>query len=691
MEGRTSNLVVIDSDGNAFVDVDYLDKIPTFSPDEPVRDRFFSEIVDVAIPGPAMLPHNSHNFVSLNYLNMLLASAQTNPLHVRVIAEETREGYLKVLLRLEDSNGNELLTGNQNVDREESVPLVAQEQGMQKKHARRARFEDNYMERHDTPHEDEHVEGQPTGFIQNEDDQEPLGDDDRQEGQLSQHRYTDVEDNNDLEITPLRPQLPGESTVEATPSNPQGQRGQDRYFQTLLPTPYTEGRPYDRALVRQLRELRMTDRTSLSALVHNQLPPALNLLREAQHDLIHLATLSNGHVCSVKIFRDLRARREDLSFPSLGDPGRLDKPITAYQKNELVRILQAVAATESGQKLWSLAPGSWPDVWHEYSRTIQQPMDLSTLVQKLLQRSYRTMMQFRRGVDLLVENALACSDETSVFTATCKLAVDEIHRMVEGICAIQDVDILDTLSNGMLREVVISATVAAGDDDNDNDAALTATSLRHHHPSLPRFVLPLGRLYRADNPTEPPQPFHGFVLMDVTTPRKALWLYVLSRGKECCSLVMLADDIALWELGSSNDNRDGGLMMRMRSEGGGGGGGTRHHRARLTNTYPDSRIKVGAGKVLFKRADRIQAAEAIKSGWGIVPAAAGSFSRQGPEASPIQIALRNSVALTRKTPTKSPFKRRRVNGGDKNGLDDGSDEDWEPSERRNAKRRMIAK
>lgn len=677
MEGQSSsNLVVIDSDGNAFVNIEYLDKIPASPPDEPVRDRFFSETIEVAIPGPALLPHDSQLFVSLNYLNMLLASAQTNPLHVRVITKETIDGYLQVLLRLEDSNGNELLARNQGVDRVDDVTLITQEEDKQQEDVPPVRSEDRYRDRHDTPHEDDQIEGEPVrasnqvdqldqDFTQSENEQEVLSDAEYQDSQLSQNGRKNVEDN-DLEITPLRARLPGDDTVEATPRHPQAQHGQEESSRALFSAPYTGERPYDRALVKQLRDLQLTDRVSLSALVHNHLPPALNMLREAQDDLIHLATLSNGHVCSVKIFRDLRARREDLSFPSLGDPALLDKPMTVHQKNELLGILLVVSKTESGQRLWSPVQLAWPDVWHEYRRKVRQPMDLCTLVQRLTKRTYRTMAQFRRGVDSLVENAVACSGEASAFTAACKLTAQDIYRMMEGICAIQDLDVLDFISHGLLREMVLLS-------DNDGPAL----SLQRPF-ACPRFVLPLGRLYRAERPAEPPRPFHGFVLMDVTTPRKALWLYVLSRDKECCSLVMLAEDITLWELGSGSDNRDGGLMKHE--------GGTRRHRARLTNTYPDTRIRLGTGKVLFKRADKQQAAEAIKSGWSVV-APAGSRSRQGSEASPLRIALRNSVAQAQGTPTK----RRRVSWSEF-GDDNEDDEDWVPaSERKNIRRGKKAR
>lgn len=44
-----------------------------------------------------------------------------------------------------------------------------------------------------------------------------------------------------------------------------------------------------------------------------------------------------------------------------------------------------------------------------------------------------------------------------------------------------------------------------------------------------------------------------------------------------------------------------------------GSDGTKRHKGRLKITYPGSRIKVGTGKMLLKRANRLQAAKAIKS------------------------------------------------------------------------------
>lgn len=703
MEGQEQiyphSRVITDDDGNPFVAEEYLDRIPAFAPNLTIRDIFSLDSVKVETPGAETIRFKDHVFVSVNYMNILQASAGTQPLHLRVTAHETYDGYQKVGVRLEDIDGNEIPVARPaRAAREDAPPVVVHrvesEDGQQSDEEAPAFFgDDNYMERHDTPYEDVPVAAAPArrtikaceqcrvrktkcsgtlpceacdkrngnctyldassriqpAVVEKEQVAEQSSNQD-EDGQnsprdgtpsVNQGQDQDQDEPEIIDVTgdiPLRqgPHLrdwAGNSSTDPTDDRshqPQQhpQAARCRQDQDVLevtpcrPQPFPPSQqsssPQGRALVKQLRDLKLTDKATVTALLDNELPPALDKVKYAQDELVHLATLANGDSFSMRIFRDLHARREDLSFPTLKDAALLDVPMTAYQKFELQTILSNVVHTESGKDL---------------------SIQLSSIQQRLwyanhAHGAFRSLKEVVHEVDDLLKDANFHLEEGEGL-ATCKRVVDDFHVAMNKACAIGPRDIEHPMFNGILREVYIPGARHVG----------------------PQFVLPLGRLYITRHSNAGPEPLHRFVLIDTTTPRMAVWLMGRRRNSsgETLNLVVLADYFHSWKLGSTDDNRDGGLMMD--------GEGEDEVRLRKSKLLMQGLTDPGHDVVLFKRVDQTRVKEAIRAGWGVDANSQNASPntrdqqrtpRRDQQGSPLQIALRNSAARAQacQTPTR---------------------------------------
>lgn len=143
----------------------------------------------------------------------------------------------------------------------------------------------------------------------------------------------------------------------------------------------------------------------------------------------------------------------------------------------------------------------------------------------------------------------------------------------------------------------------------------------------PRFVIPLGRMCVTDSQKTEVYATQRIVLMDITSPRKALWLFwdyysmvpdagpyrrlpvdqaklLDMEGRSESKLVKLADDISLWDIGGTHAGGHDLSAMRL---------------------LDWDAIQVGDGvaprevlppEALLDRTSTKIAAEAIKQGWG---------------------------------------------------------------------------
>lgn len=346
---------------------------------------------------------------------------------------------------------------------------------------------------------------------------------------------------------------------------------------------------YDDTVIRKLRALKLTDMKILNRLLENRSPLALSPLSKTRDEFVHLCTLDNGKVFAINFLRDLHAHDENLQLATLNDAALLDRPFTGYQRNELSRILTDIEKTACAQEFWSsahLVPESRRD---DYSHIIPKPKDLTWK----LYNEYDTMRDFKGDLELLVQNVELFHGSFHDVTAAAERTVQEIVNRMEEAAAVGINDHKESLFLGLVREISISEGPTPPPPGT----------------TMPRFVLPLGKLYDIQPHPKPPHFCSGFVLMDISNPRKALWLY--HNGPERDYLVMLADDITRWKLSSGLGRNDGGLVK-----------GEDHdppyvRRTKLTKEHRESRINFPPGcTVLFKRAQMTQLINAIREGWG---------------------------------------------------------------------------
>lgn len=693
--------LIIDREGHAFVAINYLDKIPSCPSDFPIRDRFFNEPIQSAEFGPACFCLGPQLFVSINLLNTLLKSA-FRPLRVRVVTNFSANGHSVTTPRLEDSNGDEV-TFYDDIQSEstERTGLGQQEGGHQVNAATAATPIEGRLSLNDECDESAIVAAR-------QDHEQYIDHFSNQEEDLSLDIDSFVEGSNNI-TTPTGPPKDNlnaaDGALEATPILPRDRLipPEDSFFST------------SRALVSQLRALDLTDGPTLSALLHNRLPPCLSSLRAAQDRMIHLATLSGGRrTCLVRVFRDLHARREtDLSFPSLADVVGLARGcVTEHQRHELLDILREVASSPAYP--WVCRGGDelrdGVDLLDHEGDDAAEParpqfVSLASMRKKFLDRRYRTLEDLNSDLDLFATYHGESHEDELVTTETMirRQMADEIRTMMRARCAIGRWDVLDPLFQGLLRELVVSSSSPHQDGSSATDPGQQSHNEDRQHvrqrqkqqqevpTGLPRYVLPLGRLYRADTGAAP-RPLDCLVLMDVTTPRKALWLLRRSSdvddqetaadhpGKaDSCrqstdvDFVLLEEDISQWTLGSREDNRDGGLVRRktgvfpLANEGATRGKNAQRQdtvehtllRVRLMTEYPESlvRLEQQHGAVSFKRVDRWRAKEEIQRGWGISglpkPAFSSPFSLLTSSPALRSLPAAASSSLTRGTLARS--------------------------------------
>lgn len=539
-------------------------------------------------------------FLSVVRINDLLASFTTDRLEI--VERQGDAGDESLALRLVDAQGDEVPTlatlrqeewaMHSSTSSEDEQQPCDDDQG--------AAFEDDYaLPRHDTPtegvdpsrqrdqpgkdcsphlhhlNEDINVSHEaPVNFASSPQVQDP-----------NEYTIDGFEEGSSLFVSPTTI-LSDSRPLRDEPPSAKGQRSSTPIVLTH------RARQYDDVVVKKLRELKLMDLTTLNRLLENRSPLALSPLAKTRDEYVHLCTLENSKVFVIKMLRDLHAHNEELELATLNDPELLDRQLTGYQRNELSRILVDIERTACAQQLWSSAHMVPRQCRSDYKRIIPKPKDITWK----LYNEYNKMGDFKSEVEVLVKNVERFHGSDHEVTAAAKRTVQEIRTRMDEAAAVGILEREETLFYGLVREVAL--------------AEGTSLSFAEWSPldHVPRFVLPLGKLYHVPSPAEPPMFCSGFLLMDVSTPRKALWLY--HNGPERSYLVMLADDIAHWKLSSAPGKIDGGLMRK----------GQQQHadvrRTKLTKEYRDSRINFPPGAVLFKRASKTRLAMAIKEGWG---------------------------------------------------------------------------
>ncbi|ROV87042.1 hypothetical protein VMCG_10855 [Cytospora schulzeri] len=361
------------------------------------------------------------------------------------------------------------------------------------------------------------------------------------------------------------------------------------------------------ALLKQLKDIQLSDEDILNQLLTSSHPPALDELDKAKGSLVHLATAKDGRVFSVLVGSvaksdwDIRYPKQGLWAPAhtrrMDDHMLHQGPITTYQFDELKDILRAAKDSEAGYWFRASVQVLWPELWERYHGLIERPMDLTLLEQNLDEDNYHTIEQFMRDVDLLRLNTVTLFGSSHMMTSFATQTVDMITREMEkrlkenpamkkpatpkkksstrkerATSARTSIHekawpAKTVLSRGQICEIIYSSYMPSGQD---------ASRISHY----PRLVIPLGRVCVARSPNTEIYATKHIVVMDIATPRKALWLVwdhfsimpdpgpyhwlpgdqsslLDTNGRRITTLSRLADDINLWEVGSDDAGSDG--------------------------------------------------------------------------------------------------------------------------------------
>ncbi|KAK4131638.1 hypothetical protein BT67DRAFT_408211, partial [Trichocladium antarcticum] len=126
--------------------------------------------------------------------------------------------------------------------------------------------------------------------------------------------------------------------------------------------------------------------------------------------------------------------RENGELKSLTDNSLNDNPITDWQVKQIRSVLAGVKKTKVGMGFRQPVRDLWPNLWHEYSARVSNPVDISTMEKRLRgdKPPYATMGEFKHDLQLMVENSIAFNGEIHDVTQQAKSCRDSILARMAG-------------------------------------------------------------------------------------------------------------------------------------------------------------------------------------------------------------------------------------------------------------------
>ncbi|VBB78632.1 Putative protein of unknown function with bromo domain [Podospora comata] len=106
----------------------------------------------------------------------------------------------------------------------------------------------------------------------------------------------------------------------------------------------------------------------------------------------------------------------------LNDDSLNDNPITDWQNRQIRQVLAGVKKTKVGGNFRQSVQHLWPMLWPDYSARIANPIDISAMERRLRGdgQSYKNLGEFKRDLNLLVENAVSFNGEAHEVTVQAK-------------------------------------------------------------------------------------------------------------------------------------------------------------------------------------------------------------------------------------------------------------------------------
>ncbi|KAL2265831.1 hypothetical protein VTJ83DRAFT_6931 [Remersonia thermophila] len=121
----------------------------------------------------------------------------------------------------------------------------------------------------------------------------------------------------------------------------------------------------------------------------------------------------------------------------LNDDSLNDSPITEWQNKQIRQVLAGVKKTKVGIPFKQPVQSLWPMLWEDYRSKIEKPMDISTMEKHLRGdlTPYATMGDFKKDLDLMVQNAATFNGEAHDVTLQAKACREAILARMGAISA----------------------------------------------------------------------------------------------------------------------------------------------------------------------------------------------------------------------------------------------------------------
>ncbi|KAK4198093.1 hypothetical protein QBC40DRAFT_95996 [Triangularia verruculosa] len=208
----------------------------------------------------------------------------------------------------------------------------------------------------------------------------------------------------------------------------------------------------------------------------------------------------------------------------LNDDSLNDNAITDYQNRQIRQVLAGVKKTKVGGNFRQPVETLWPLLWPDYRARIANPVDISSMEKRLRGEGegYKTLGDFKRDLNLLVENAVTFNGEGHDVTIQAKGCRHAILDRLSKVPAVEPArpEKKDSIKQHNIRHAEPRSAIhhsSGGAPRPPKSAASAPTS----KPAVenPAFAIPPGNngvpLIRRDStkvdsrtkrPVKPPQP-----------------------------------------------------------------------------------------------------------------------------------------------------------------------------------------
>jgi bromodomain-containing factor 1 len=112
----------------------------------------------------------------------------------------------------------------------------------------------------------------------------------------------------------------------------------------------------------------------------------------------------------------------------LNDETLNNNPMTEWQNKQIRQVLAGVKKTKAGANFRLPVEQLWPGLWQEYSARVANPIDISSMEKRLRgdEPGYATLGDFKRDLDLLVQNSITFNGEVHEVTSSAKACREAI-------------------------------------------------------------------------------------------------------------------------------------------------------------------------------------------------------------------------------------------------------------------------